>query len=85
MTQGNSVQKRVERTVRSLDIIDLALLLVTENSWEDYEDDLVSKFRNQDIPFIIIHNKSDLVSQQMGSAGGSSKKRSNTFRIFCYG
>jgi len=57
---GELGAKRVERTVRSLDIIDLALLLVTENSWGDYEDDLVGKFKTQDIPFIIIHNKSDL-------------------------
>jgi [FeFe] hydrogenase H-cluster maturation GTPase HydF len=52
--------KRVERTVRTLDIIDLALLIVTENSWGEFEDDLIDKFKNQDIPYIIIHNKSDL-------------------------
>jgi [FeFe] hydrogenase H-cluster maturation GTPase HydF len=52
--------KRVERTFRTLDIIDLALLLVTDNSWGDYEDDLIVKFRSQDIPYIIIHSKSDI-------------------------
>jgi len=57
---GELGTKRVERTLRSLDTIDLALLVVIENSWENYEDDLVGKFRNQEIPFIIIHNKSDL-------------------------
>jgi [FeFe] hydrogenase H-cluster maturation GTPase HydF len=53
-------EKRVERTLRTLGIIDLALLVITENSWGEYEDDLLTKFRSQDIPFIIIHNKSDL-------------------------
>jgi [FeFe] hydrogenase H-cluster maturation GTPase HydF len=57
---GELGNKRVERSVRTLDIIDLALLVVTENLWGSYEDDLVSKFKNQDTPFIIIHNKSDL-------------------------
>ena len=57
---GELGQKRVERTVRTLEIIDLALLLVTENSWGKYEDDLVDKFKGQDVPYIIIHNKSDL-------------------------
>lgn len=57
---GELGQKRVDRTVRTLDIIDLALLIVTENTWGEYEDDLVDRFRNHDIPFIIIHNKSDL-------------------------
>jgi [FeFe] hydrogenase H-cluster maturation GTPase HydF len=57
---GELGQKRVERTVRTLDIIDLALLIVTENTWGEYEDDLINRFRNHDIPFIIVHNKSDL-------------------------
>jgi len=57
---GDLGQKRVDRTVRTLDIIDLAMLLITDNSWSSFEDDLVAKFRTKDIPFIIIHNKSDI-------------------------
>ena len=57
---GDLGEKRVDRTLRTLDIIDLALLVVTENSWGEYEDDFIKKFRNQDIPFIIIHSKSDI-------------------------
>jgi [FeFe] hydrogenase H-cluster maturation GTPase HydF len=57
---GELGQKRVDRTIKTLDIIDLALLVVTENSWGEFEDDLVSRFRGQDVPFIVIHNKSDL-------------------------
>ncbi|MBP1666184.1 MAG: mnmE 2 [Bacteroidetes bacterium] len=57
---GELGSKRVERSLRTLDIIDLALLVVTENSWGKYEDDLISRFRDQDIPFLIIYNKSDI-------------------------
>jgi len=57
---GELGTKRVERTLRTLDIIDLALLLVTDNIWGEYEDGLVNKFKSQDIPFIIINSKSDL-------------------------
>ena len=57
---GELGAKRVERTLRTLDIIDLALLLVTDNIWGEYEDGLVNKFKSQDIPFIIINSKSDL-------------------------
>ena len=57
---GDLGDKRVERTLRTLEIIDLALLLVTANSWGEYENDLINKFRERDIPFIIIHNKSDI-------------------------
>jgi [FeFe] hydrogenase H-cluster maturation GTPase HydF len=57
---GDLGEKRVDRTLRTLGIIDLALLVITENSWGKYEDDFIAKFRSQDIPFIIIHNKSDI-------------------------
>jgi len=57
---GDLGSKRVDRTLRTLEIIDLALLIVTGNLWGEYEDDLISRFRNQDLPFIVIHNKSDL-------------------------
>ncbi len=57
---GELGQKRVDRTVRTLDIIDLALLVVTNNSWGEYEDDLTKKFHDNDTPFIVIHSKSDI-------------------------
>jgi [FeFe] hydrogenase H-cluster maturation GTPase HydF len=57
---GELGAKRIDRTLRTLDIIDLALLVVTHNSWGDFEDDFINKFHEQDIPFIIIHSKSDI-------------------------
>jgi [FeFe] hydrogenase H-cluster maturation GTPase HydF len=72
---GELGEKRVERTLRTLDIIDLALLVVTENSWGEFEDDLIKKFHDQDLPFIIIHNKSDLIEP---SAEFSERIKFNT-------
>ncbi|MCX6333973.1 MAG: [FeFe] hydrogenase H-cluster maturation GTPase HydF [Bacteroidia bacterium] len=57
---GDLGNKRVGKTLQTLDIIDLALLVVSENSWSEFEESLISKFRSHDIPFIIIHNKSDI-------------------------
>lgn len=57
---GDLGLKRVNRTLRTLEIIDLALLIVIDNSWGEYEEDLIGKFHNQDIPFIVIHSKSDI-------------------------
>jgi [FeFe] hydrogenase H-cluster maturation GTPase HydF len=57
---GELGQKRIDRTLRTLDIIDLALLVVTNNSWGEYEDDLIGKFNEKDIPVIVIHSKSDI-------------------------
>jgi len=57
---GELGTKRVERTVNTLNIIDLALLVVTDNSWGEHEDELIRKFKEGDIPFIVIHSKSDI-------------------------
>jgi [FeFe] hydrogenase H-cluster maturation GTPase HydF len=57
---GDLGAKRVERTIRTLELIDLALLLVTANSWGEYEDELVNRFHEHDVPFIVIHSKSDI-------------------------
>jgi len=56
---GDLGQKRIDRTLRTIEIVDLALLLVTGNSWGKFEEDLIEKFRNHDLPFIVIHSKSD--------------------------
>ncbi len=72
---GELGQKRVDRTIRTLDIIDLALLVVTDNSWGESEDDLVKRFRANDVPFIVINNKSDL---QLPSADFREKINSIT-------
>ena len=63
---GDVGQKRVDRTLRTLGIIDLALIIITNNSWSTYEDDLVSKFNDFDIPYIIIHSKSDIQKPEPG-------------------
>ena len=57
---GELGQKRVDSTVKTLDIVDLALLIVTNNSWGQYEEDLIKKFSALDLPFIVIHSKSDI-------------------------
>src|SRR5512140_2075559 len=50
---GELGEKRIERTLRTLETIDLAILVVTGNLWGDYENDLISRFRDLDIPFIV--------------------------------
>lgn len=59
---GELGQKRIDRTIRTLEIIDLALLVVTHNEFGKFEEELVRRFNEFDIPYIIIHTKSDLQS-----------------------
>lgn len=57
---GELGQKRVEKTLQSINHIDLAILVVTANTWGEHEDRLLEEFRKTDTPFIVLHNKSDL-------------------------
>jgi [FeFe] hydrogenase H-cluster maturation GTPase HydF len=52
--------QRIERTLKIIDIIDLAVLVIDGNAFGDFEIDLINRFKDYDIPFIIVHNKSDL-------------------------
>lgn len=51
--------ERVMRTKKILMQVDLAILVITRNQFGNYEKDLVTQFDDLEIPFIIIHNKSD--------------------------
>lgn len=66
---GDIGRKRVDRSIRTLDMIDLALLVIANNSWGDHEDELIKNFREKDLPFIIIHNKSDIAKPETEFAG----------------
>lgn len=57
---GELGNMRVSKTFKSLELIDLAILVITSNSFESYEKNLIGKFKNHNIPFLIVHNKSDL-------------------------
>ncbi len=52
--------KRIEKTLQSIAHIDLAIVVVTVNTWGEYEDILLAEFRKTDTPFIVVHNKSDI-------------------------
>jgi [FeFe] hydrogenase H-cluster maturation GTPase HydF len=54
-------EQRVEKTKSVIKIIDLAILIFTDNQVEKYELDLINSFREEGIPFIMVHNQSDIV------------------------
>ena len=50
------------RTGKSLAVIkqiDLAILVLTANQFESHERELIKKFRQHKLPFILVHNKND--------------------------
>ena len=57
---GELGEKRVEKSLLALKTVDAAMLIVASNVFGDEEVKLIEEFDSLDIPYIIIHNKTDL-------------------------
>ena len=57
---GELGDKRVKKTMEVVKKVDCAILLLANNQFGEYETDIIRKFNHFDIPFLIVHNKSDL-------------------------
>lgn len=57
---GDLGNKRIDKTLASIKTIDLAILVITENTFGDFEKSLIEEFKKTDTPFFIVHNKSDI-------------------------
>jgi len=57
---GELGEKRIKKTREVIKSIDLAILLIAQNKFDDYEIELLNQFKSFDIPLIIIHHKSDV-------------------------
>ncbi len=58
--EGMLGEKRIARSREVIKTIDLALLLITDNTVGDFEYGLISEFNKLDVPYFVVHNKSDL-------------------------
>ena len=56
---GELGQLRIKKSLAALKLIDLAILVLTGNSYDSYEAELVKEFGVLDIPLVLVHNKSD--------------------------
>ena len=59
---GELGRQRIAKTTEILPQSDFILLLITENRFEAMEVNLVRQIQNLHIPFLILHNKSDILS-----------------------
>lgn len=53
--------KRVQKTLEAMKIIDFGILMITNNQFDDIELKVIQDFQKNEVPWICIHNKSDLV------------------------
>lgn len=58
---GELGNKRVVRSLKTLEIIDLGIVVLNNNIWGEYENMLIKGFKDTDTPYIIVQTKSDLV------------------------
>ena len=66
---GELGDKRVKKSMKTLKTIDLAVLIITSNTLEEPERNLIKEFEEYATPYFIIHNKSDIEPLQKESAG----------------
>lgn len=58
---GDLGKMRVQRSREILKIIDLAILVITSGEFGPTEEELITEFSEQGVPYFIVHNKSDLI------------------------
>ncbi|MBU3927007.1 MAG: [FeFe] hydrogenase H-cluster maturation GTPase HydF [Bacteroidetes bacterium] len=56
---GDLGEKRIERTMKVISTIDLAILVIVSELFGSYEKDLIKAFQEYQVPFVIFHNKAD--------------------------
>lgn len=58
--EGDLGQKRIAKSMAALKTVDMAVLVITQNTLGSFEENLIAEFHDYDIPFMIVHNKSDM-------------------------
>jgi [FeFe] hydrogenase H-cluster maturation GTPase HydF len=57
---GKLGEMRVQKTFKVFERTDVAILIVEPDFWGAFEDKIITEFKDREIPFIIVINKSDL-------------------------
>ncbi|MFA8434441.1 MAG: [FeFe] hydrogenase H-cluster maturation GTPase HydF [Marinifilaceae bacterium] len=61
---GELGSKRIEKTRNTISTIDLAILVIANNTFGQFEEELIREFDYYKTPYFIIHNKSDIAPLQ---------------------
>jgi [FeFe] hydrogenase H-cluster maturation GTPase HydF len=57
---GDLGAKRIKKTLEVIPKIDCALLVIAQNTFGEFETDLIRRFDEYEVPYVIVHNKSDI-------------------------
>lgn len=74
--EGDLGRMRAARTKELVTRIDVAVLLYSGNEFSIYEKDLAKALKNADVPFVVLHNQSDMIPMDRSLADSISAKYS---------
>ncbi|MFM2292522.1 MAG: hypothetical protein RIS29_2335 [Bacteroidota bacterium] len=57
---GELGEKRIKKTHEVIKSVDCAILLIANNEFKVYELELIQRFHEYDVPYMIVHNKCDV-------------------------
>lgn len=60
-------EKRVEKTMKVINRIDVAIIVCDFNGFDDYEKELIKKFEELKIPYLIVENKCDIKKVELSA------------------
>ncbi len=58
--EGETGQLRIQRSLETLNIIDIAIVVISNNEFGEYERKIIDRLKELKTVFFIIHNKSDI-------------------------
>lgn len=76
---GELGTQRIKKSQEAISRVDCAILLIAGNQFGDYEVRLISQFEEQEVPYIIVHNKNDI--DKIASITRSSIKQHSKAQI----
>ncbi|PKP17663.1 MAG: [FeFe] hydrogenase H-cluster maturation GTPase HydF [Bacteroidetes bacterium HGW-Bacteroidetes-21] len=56
---GSLGEKRIAKSLQTIQQIDCAILILTDNTFGDFELSLINQFGKFDVPYLFVHNKAD--------------------------
>lgn len=62
---GDLGEKRVAKSVAVFDRTDLGVIITNFNDWGEYEEKLMSEFKEREVPFVIVFNKTDIFPEDI--------------------
>lgn len=58
--EGEIGKLRVQKSMATIDKVDMAIIVISENRFGSFEEKIITSLTTNNVPFILLHNKSDV-------------------------